>query len=68
MPHVTLAGDLTGEYLVSERRAYGTLLLSPDRSAEAIRRRADGRWLTPAEQGAFFAEYGEHMLPPDGEG
>lgn len=69
VPHVTLAGDLTGEYLVREQRPDGTLLLAPNEtSLEAVRRRHGLRRLTSAEFEAFLAEHGDQMLPLDGEG
>jgi hypothetical protein len=61
---VTLSGDRAGEYVVLEERDDGSLLLSPDTSAEAMRSR---HGLTPATLEEFVAEYGP-ILPPDGEG
>jgi hypothetical protein len=63
-PHVTLSGDRAGEYLIEEERSDGALLLVPDTSAEAIRRR---HGLTRATLAEFEAEYGP-VQPPDGEG
>jgi hypothetical protein len=37
-PHVTLAGDRSGEYLIAEERPDGSLLLLPDTPVEAIPR------------------------------
>ena len=62
--HVTLSGDRSGEYVVVEERADGSLVVVPDTSMQAIHRR-DG--LTPATLGEFEAEYGP-VQPPDGEG
>jgi hypothetical protein len=62
--HVTLSGDRTGEYVVLEERDDGSLVVAPDTSAEAIRRR---RGMTPATLEEFEAEYGP-IQPPDGEG
>lgn len=66
--HVTLSGDIAGEYVVEDRRPDGRLLLAPDTSWEAILRRGGGRELSDEEYQAFLAEHGPHMLPPDGEG
>jgi hypothetical protein len=49
---------------VLEERDDGSLVLGPDTSAEAIRRR---HGLTPATLEEFVAEYGP-ILPSDGEG
>lgn len=37
--HVTLAADLSGDDVVDERLADGRLVIRPDTSAQAIRRR-----------------------------
>jgi hypothetical protein len=63
-PHVTLTGDRAGDYVVLEEREDGSLVIGPDTSMEAIRRR---HGLTPATLEEFVAEYGP-ILPPDGEG
>ena len=62
--HVTVAGDVSGEYIIVEKRDDGSLLLKPDTSMEAIRRRHNA---TPATLAEFEAEYGP-IQPPDGEG
>jgi hypothetical protein len=62
--HVTLSGDRVGDYVVLEERDDGSLVLRPDTSMEAIRRR---HGLTPATLEEFVAEYGP-IQPPDGEG
>jgi hypothetical protein len=62
--HVTVEGDVSGEYIVVEKREDGSLLLQPDTSMEAIRRRHNA---TPATLEEFEAEYGP-LQPPDGEG
>jgi hypothetical protein len=62
--HVTLSGDRAGDYVVLEERDDGSLVLGPDTSAEAMRRR---HGLTPATLEEFVAEYGP-ILPSDGEG
>src|SRR4051794_5475041 len=64
MPHVTLAGDRTGEYLVAEERPDGSPVLLPDASAEAILNRMGAR---PASLEEFAAEHGR-LGAPDGEG
>lgn len=67
-PHVTLSGDVTGEYVVEEERPDGRLVLVRDTSLAAIRRRQGTRAMTPAESEAFWREHGPHLGPPDGEG
>lgn len=62
--HVTVEGDVSGEYVIVEKREDGSLVLEPDTSMEAIRRRHDA---TPATLEEFEAEYGP-LQPPDGEG
>jgi hypothetical protein len=66
--HVTLSGDIAGEYVVEDRRPDGRLILAPDTSWEAILRRGGSRELSDEEYQAFLAEHEPHMLPPDGEG
>lgn len=66
--HVTLSGDIAGDYVVEDRRPDGRLILVPDTSAEALRARGASRSLTEREWQGFLAEYGPHMLPPDDEG
>ncbi len=63
-PHVTLSGDIEGEYVVTDQRPSGELTLAPDTSAQAILSRLGHERATLAE---FEAEYGG-VLPPDGEG
>ena len=67
MPHVTIAGDLTGDYVVTEQHEDGKLVLEPDTSASAILRRMDARPATAEEFDAWVAEHGP-LLPADGEG
>lgn len=62
--HVTLSGDIVGEYVVTAQRQGGELTLVPDTSIAAIRKR---HGLEPATLAEFEAEYGP-VLPPDGEG
>lgn len=66
--HVTLSGDIVGEYVVENRGPDGRLVLVPDTSAEAIRTRGGARRLTAQEWQDFLSEYGPHMLPQDDEG
>jgi hypothetical protein len=62
--HVTLSGDIAGEYIVVEHGADGELTLAPDTSIDAIRKR---HGLEPATLAEFEAEQGT-VLPSDGEG
>jgi len=61
--HVTLSGDLSGEYVVEDHQPDGRLLLRPDLSVRAMLARHGERQLTPAE-------FEQHLggLPTDGEG
>lgn len=65
--HVTLSGDIAGEYVVVDRRPDGELTLAPDKSWKATLARNGEREATPDELAAFESEYGP-FLPPDGEG
>lgn len=62
--HVKLSGDLSGDYVVVDERDDGSLVLAPDTSMDAIRRRHSA---VPATLEEFEAEYGP-VQPPDGEG
>jgi hypothetical protein len=62
--HVTLSGDVSGDCVVVEKQGDGPLLVKPDTSMTAIRRRHGA---TPAPLDEFMAEYGP-IQPPDGEG
>jgi hypothetical protein len=62
--HVTLSGDIAGEYVVVEQGSGGELTLAPDTSIAAIRKRHN---LEPATLAEFEAEHGS-VLPSDGEG
>ena len=66
--HVTLSGNIAGDYVVEDHQPDGRLILVPDTSAEAIRARGYSRSLTEREWQGFLAEYGPHMLPPEDEG
>ena len=63
--HVTLSGDIVGEYVVKDRRPDGELRLVPD-EYPATAPKYGGRRATPEEFEAFIAENG--ILPSDGEG
>lgn len=65
MGHVTLTGDLSGDYVVTEERPDGSLVIAPDTSAPALLRRPGHR---PATLEEFEAGYGPLRLPPDDEG
>lgn len=60
---MTLSGDRSGEYVLVEERSDGSLVVAPDTSIEAIRRRAGPRPTSPEE---FQKHFGD--LPSDGEG
>ena len=60
--HVTLAGDLSGEYLVEGFLEDGRLVIRPDTRAEAIHRRLD---VEPVPREEFEAELG--YLPQGNE-
>jgi len=66
-PHVTLSGDIVGEYVVKKKGPSGELTLVPD-AYPAIIPAFSGRRMTPAEFDRFMAEHGPHMQPADGEG
>lgn len=61
--HITLTGDRSGQYVVIEERTDGSLVVAPDTSIEAIRKRAGTRAMAPEE---FEEHFGG--LPSDGEG
>ena len=54
---------LAGDYIVAERHPDGSVLLAPDTSIAAIRRRTGTRPMTPEE----FEQHFGH-LPSDDEG
>jgi len=66
--HVTLSGDIAGDYVVKDEGPGGELTLVPDTSWKAILARSGGKELTPQQWEDFLAEHGPHMLPPDSEG
>jgi len=61
--HVTLSGDIAGEYVVEDRRADGRLVLAPDLSVKAILARHGER---PMSAENFERHFGD--LPTDDEG
>lgn len=61
---VTLSGDVSGDFVVVEKRDDGSLVVKPDTSMAAIRRRLGA---TPATLEEFVAESGP-IQPPDDEG
>jgi hypothetical protein len=66
--HVTVSGDLNGEYLVDEELPDGSVVIRPDTSAQAMRRRLGLEQISAEEFEAFIAEHGDQMQPPDDEG
>lgn len=63
---LTVVGDRAGEYVVDEELADGRLVIRPDTSAAAMRRRMGAKPITGEEFDRLVAEY--EILPPDGEG
>lgn len=61
--HVTLSGDLSGDYVVEDHRPDGRVLLRPDLSVKAMLARHGERRLTPEELEQHFGQ-----LPTDDEG
>ena len=61
--HVTLSGDIVGDYIVEDRRSDGTLMLVPDTSIDAIRKRLGTEQMSAKE---FERHFGD--LPTDSEG
>lgn len=64
MPHVTVAGDRAGDYVIREERPDGTLVLQPETTARASLRELGLHPMSDAE----FAELAVDMQPPDNEG
>lgn len=64
-PHVTLVGDVAGDYIVEETRSDGRLVLAPDPepTMEEVHREQGTRPMSAAE---FDRHFG--ALPSDGEG
>ena len=63
LAHVTLSGDLSGDYVVEEQRPDGRVVLRPDSGLKAILSRHDER---PLRADEFEHHFGK--LPTDGEG
>jgi len=63
LAHVTLSGDIVGEYVVEDRGADGRLVLVPDLSVKAILARHGER---PMSAESFQRHLGS--LPTDDEG
>jgi hypothetical protein len=61
--HITVAGDLKGDYVVDEVLDDGRLVIRRDTSADAIRRRQGLEPISPTE---FEQQFGH--LPTDDEG
>ncbi len=61
--HVTLTGDVSGDYVVEDQRADGRLVLRPDLSVKAVLARHGEHELSADE----FEQHFGH-LPTDGEG
>ncbi len=61
--HVTLSGDIAGDYVVEDRGADGRLVLTPDLSVKAILARHGER---PMNAENFERHFGD--LPTDDEG
>lgn len=66
MTRVTLAGDRSGDYIVSEEHPDGTLVLEPTQSRSEVLAAANG--LTPVSVEEFEALAGAKLLAPDDEG
>jgi hypothetical protein len=54
--HVTLTGDLSGDYVVEDRRPDGRVLLRPDLSVKAMLARHGERKLTTEEFEQHFGQ------------
>jgi hypothetical protein len=61
--HVTLSGDIVGDYVVEDRRSDGTLMLVPDTGIDAIRKRLGTEPMNAEEFEHYFGD-----LPTDSEG
>jgi hypothetical protein len=62
-PHVTLSGDVAGEYVITDQRPGGELTLVPDTSIAAVRQRLGTEPMSAEE---FEGHFGD--LPTDDEG
>jgi hypothetical protein len=65
--HITVSGDLQGDFVVTEEQPGGKFVIERDTSWKAVQARAGAREATDAEFAAFEAEHGP-FGPPDGEG
>lgn len=61
--HVTLVGALAGEYVVDEELADGRVVIRPDTSASAIRRRAG---LISIDEAEFRERFGSLAVDDEG--
>lgn len=61
-PHVTLSGDIVGDYIVKRKGPAGELTLVPDTYPTVVPE-FSGRRMTPAEFDRFMAE---HVRADDG--
>lgn len=61
--HVTLSGDLSGDYVIEDRLPDGRVVLRPDLGVKGMLSRHGERELSPEE---FEQHFGE--IPADGEG
>jgi hypothetical protein len=73
--HLTVRGDLAGEYVdlageyvVDEELPDGRLVIRADTSAAAMHRRQGLEPLSAETFDEFLAEHGDQLLPPDDEG
>jgi len=64
--HLTAVGELAGEYVVDEELTDGRLVIRPNTSAAAMRRRLDAEPVSDEEFQRLIAEHG--ILPADDEG
>jgi len=65
--HLTVIGDLAGEYVVDEQLPDGRLVIRPQPYPSVVPDRP-GRPLSGQEFERFLGEHRPHMLPPDHEG
>lgn len=61
--HVTVAGAFVGEYVIDEQLADGRIVIRPDTSASAIRRRAGLESIGEAE---FSERFGSLAVDDEG--
>lgn len=58
--HVTLTGELAGDYVIDDVLDDGRIIIRPDTSADAIRRRAGVEWISDTDFERIFGH-----LPTD---